>query len=1096
MKLRSLFPAISLRWLLLVPFLIQILGVVGLVGYLSYYSGKKAVEELAHQLLEETSDRVSQTTNHYLDKAHDISQAHLPLVKSRLASFDNLDQIHRYLIQAHQDFPEITHVMFGNPEGDFLTSQRSIDEGITAVEPTDGQLQAGRSQENNPRKLDLYAVTKDRGLGQYLQTIEQIDVRDRAWYRRAVTTGESGWCEPLLIGSGNVLTINAYTPFYSPSSGDLKGVFAVSLSLEKLNQLLAQQTVGHMGQVVILHRDGSLIASSKKKTASAMTIPFRSVLERLQPIDQQWFPGWENAHPLLEVSTEVLEANFGPLAEIMSSQESLLQVNGEDQYLHIMPYQNQYGLDWVIVTVMPKSQLMTSIEINRKHTLIIGGLTIFTVTSLTLAITYRLIQALQRLSHGSRAITEGNWQHPIPEDSKIKEFNALAHSYNRMSLEIQQTYDHLQKTLEELKATNQRLQEFLEAIPVGIGIIDAQGNPCYTNQRAVELLGKGVVSIKNVADISEVYQIYLAGTNQLYPYEKLALIRALKGEFASNHDVEIHLRDRDQGKRMIALETWGTPIYNQAGEIEYAVVTFQDITERKRSEHQLWELSERLELSLAAGQIGCWEWDIAQKTIFWDQRMCDIFAVTYPIASNEIQTIWDSRLHPDDRDRVYQRFHQAIAQQTAFDTEFRIIHPDSSIHFIKTYGLIHFDSQGNPQSMIGVNFDITELKNTQIELEQKNAELVQANRLKDEFLATINHELRTPLNAILGMTQALEQEALGAINSRQHKTIQVIQRSGSHLLEMVNDLLELSKIESGKQELHYTSTSVLDLCQAATTIVQPEVQNKQLQLETKFPSPLLKICVEERLLRQVLINLLSNAIKFTPKGGTITLEVLFPIPPGEHWLRFAVYDTGIGIAAENLQKIFEPFVQIDSALNRRYQGTGIGLSLVKQIVSLHRGQVKVTSEEGIGSCFIVDLPCVLATDPSDVQIKSWQKGEKAPVILVIDENEGTLMTVNNYLEARGYRLLSGYNLDKAVELARSHCPDLVIIAWEGSDQEGLEMIQTMHRESKLVTTPIIAIAPQILSGEKNWEIEVAHAFRKPIKLQELAKIIQETLHHL
>jgi len=210
MKFRSLFPAISLRWLLLVPFLIQILGVVGVIGYLSYYSGKKAVEKLAHQLLYETSDRVTQTTNHYLDNAYDISQAHLPLVRLRLAKFNDLDQIHRYLIQAHQDFPEITHVMFGNPEGDFLTSQRSIDEEITAVEPTDSEFQAGRSQENNPRRLDLYAVTKDRRLGQHLQTIEQIDVRDRVWYRRAMTTGQSGWSEPFFIGSSKALTIDAY----------------------------------------------------------------------------------------------------------------------------------------------------------------------------------------------------------------------------------------------------------------------------------------------------------------------------------------------------------------------------------------------------------------------------------------------------------------------------------------------------------------------------------------------------------------------------------------------------------------------------------------------------------------------------------------------------------------------------------------------------------------------------------------------------------------------------------------------------------------------------------------------------------------------
>ncbi|NBD34265.1 MAG: PAS domain-containing protein [Cyanobacteria bacterium] len=1077
-KVQTPVPKISLRWLLLIPFLIEIVSAIGLVSYFSYQSSKATVSEITHQLLHEMNEQVAQEIDHYLKIIDDINQQHLALVESGLANLDQLEQIHQYLIQEHQRFPAINSISFGNPQGDFVTSYRR-----SATE-----LEAGRSTQENPSQLEFYTVQEDGRLGNHLRTIQDIQVYDRSRYHRAITTGKPAWSDPFFVERTNTLAISAYTPCYLPS-GELQGVFVINLSLGNLNQLLRQKTNSATRQVMVLQRDGLSIANS-----AALTLP-----RQTQPSAPPQLSDWGNLHSLLELSPQELNAQFGTVAKMMSVQDSSLEIDGEDKYLHVAPYNNPYGLDWLIVTVVPQSEFMGAIKANRNRTIAIASITVLTVSALSIIIAQCITKALRKLSRASQVIAGGNWKESLPEDYTIMELNLLARSYNQMGAEIQHSYEHLHTALEELQATNQRLEQFLEAIPVGIGIIDAQGNPCYTNQRAMEYLGKGVVPIKSVADIPEVYQIYIAGTDQLYPYEELALIRALEGKLASNNDAEIHVRDQTQssqgGYRVIPIETWGTPIYNQAGEIEYALVAFQDVTEQKQAERQLWDLSERLELSLAAGQIGYWEWDVSQKTIFWDQRMCNIFAVTYPLESDEIRALWHSRLHPDDRDRVYHLFHNAIAQQIPFHTEFRIIHPDQSTRFLKTYGLIRFNAQGNPQSMIGVNFDITELKETQIELEQTNAELLQANRLKDEFLATMNHELRTPLNAILGMSEALEKEMLGTLNPRQHQTLEIIQRSGSHLLDMVNDLLDLSKIESGKKQLHYTLASVVDLCQSAIAIIQPQAQKKQLELETQLPSPTLKVWVEERLLRQVLINLLNNAVKFTPQGGTITLEVRFPISQGDHWIRFAVTDTGIGIAEKNLQKIFQPFVQIDSALNRSYQGTGIGLSLVKKIVERHGGEVTVTSQEGKGSCFAIDLPCIMTNFASNLQQAGLpEKAGTAPVILVIDRDEGDLMTVSNYLEAKGYHLLVGADLEKALPLARSNCPDLVIITWEASD--GLEVIRTLRREGELANTPIIAIAPQTLSDEENWEKEITHYFIKPIKLQALAKTVQATLNHL
>lgn len=252
-----------------------------------------------------------------------------------------------------------------------------------------------------------------------------------------------------------------------------------------------------------------------------------------------------------------------------------------------------------------------------------------------------------------------------------------------------------------------------------------------------------------------------------------------------------------------------------------------------------------------------------------------------------------------------------------------------------------------------------ELQAKNTELAQANAELARATRLKDEFLANMSHELRTPLNAILGLNEGLQEQVFGTVNARQMKALQTVERSSLHLLELINDILDIAKIESGHLELQCNVTAIGPLCQSSLAFIQQQAISKRIHLETKLAPHLPDLWVDERRIRQVLINLLSNAVKFTPEGGIITLEVgpeeAVSTPP---CLRIAIQDTGIGIASSHIPQLFQPFIQVDSALNRKYEGTGLGLALVKRLVELHGGQVGVSSQPGVGSCFTIDLPCV------------------------------------------------------------------------------------------------------------------------------------------
>jgi len=247
-------------------------------------------------------------------------------------------------------------------------------------------------------------------------------------------------------------------------------------------------------------------------------------------------------------------------------------------------------------------------------------------------------------------------------------------------------------------------------------------------------------------------------------------------------------------------------------------------------------------------------------------------------------------------------------------------------------------------------------------LQLANEELIRATQLKDEFLANMSHELRTPLNAILGNTEILEEEIFGPINSQQVPPLNTIEKSANHLLSLINDILDVAKIESGQIKLNYSSIKIASLCSTSIAFIRPQALKKQIQLETHVPPHLPDLWGDERRVRQVLINLLNNAVKFTPEGGTISLTVAPQPSKAPHEaaecsvLRFTITDTGIGIAPNDLPKLFRPFIQIDSALNRQYDGTGLGLALVKQIVQLHGGEVNLTSQLGVGSCFTVDFP--------------------------------------------------------------------------------------------------------------------------------------------
>ena len=250
--------------------------------------------------------------------------------------------------------------------------------------------------------------------------------------------------------------------------------------------------------------------------------------------------------------------------------------------------------------------------------------------------------------------------------------------------------------------------------------------------------------------------------------------------------------------------------------------------------------------------------------------------------------------------------------------------------------------------------DITGRKQAEIAMRKANLEMEQALRMKDEFLANMSHELRTPLNAVLGLSESLLEETIGPINQRQEKYLQTINESGKHLLELINEILDLAKIESGKIQLNIHKVDIHKICEATLQIVEHLAKKKSQKIHLEIDDKVRFIQADERRLKQMIVNLLSNGIKFTQEGGEIGIKVYSE--PALNVVNIQVWDTGIGIPQSDLARIFQPFIQLNSGLAREASGTGLGLTLVEQMARLHGGSITVNSQSGKGSSFTISLP--------------------------------------------------------------------------------------------------------------------------------------------
>lgn len=520
---------------------------------------------------------------------------------------------------------------------------------------------------------------------------------------------------------------------------------------------------------------------------------------------------------------------------------------------------------------------------------------------------------------------------------------------------------------------------------------------------------------------------------------------------------------------------------------------------RKQAEAALRQSEERLRLAIEGASLGTWHLEMTSDTdgqAILSDYCCTLFGLPVGTILNRDRLL--AIVHPDDQDDVYKGLLEAAATGQDYSAEYRIILPDGKLRWLAARAGIRRGTAPEETRMEGVLQDITVRKEAELVLIQAKEIAESTNRAKVELLAMMSHELRTPLNGIFGGAQLLHMTTL---NQEQQDYLDLIEISVGNELSLVNDLLDLAQTEASGLSIISKEFSLRSCLEDTINIQSMPAKNRRLNLSLAMDE-----YVHDRLmgdplrLRQILLNLLGNAIKFTEQGSiTLYLQVNGQDEQGRILLQFSVSDTGIGIAAEDYERIFTPFEQVDMSYTRRYGGAGLGLSICRRLTELLGGRLWVESVVGSGSTFHLELPFTLPGKPLAKGVAAPEACPQQCSILLVDDDFYCLKVNLALLEKMGYQVTTATNGKEAVEVWQQQAFDLIMMDIQMpvmTGTEALDLIRNLETERGSRRTPIIAQTAYAMPADRDNLLAAGFDGYTPKPLmvaqvrQEIARVLQ------
>ncbi len=960
-------PRLPLWLVLTVPFAVQVIGGVGLVGYLSYRSGHTSIAKLSAQLMDEVGDRTTLYLQKTLDLAHLINRLNAQAIQlGTIPGFTSRDtgRLEQYFLRQVLQVPGVNTIAIANEQGGMVGAglfqgvawiyrTQSFRQGIYSADCLLVQ-QSQQPQVNSPA-LAKFKAKKQQTIGQSeRQTFvfsRNYDARIRPWYQTPKQVGQATWSPVYEYAQTAIATpvlgISAGLPIYA-ADGQFQGVLATDILLTQLNQFLKALHVSPSGVVFIMERSGLLISTSTNQVL--FHAPSKSTAiqthRRIHALD--------STQPLIRSAAQYLTENLGNWSDL----QHIRQFEQADQFVRVMPFRDHYGLDWLIVIVVPKADFTAEIVANVQRMVLFCSLALVGTVVMGIGTSRWLARSLHRLTQATQFVAAGSRSHPLP-NSRITELATLVAAFRQM-----------------------------------------------------------VTTLHAADQLQRDYQWEL--------------------------------------EQQVAQQTLV-------------------LTEAQR-----------------IAKVGSWEFDVRTGKSTWSATQCQILGIDPKQDLPDYPDIM-SMVPMADRPTIQAAVQAAIQYGTPYEVEHSLMRADGGLCYVLSRGEAVLNAEGQVVQLRGTITDISDRKRVEAELQQAKELAELANHAKSSFIANMSHELRTPLNVILGFAQVLKRQE--TINPTHQRDLDAIYSSSEHLLNLINEVLDLAKIEAGKVDLTPQDCNLEDFFDALQGMFHQRVTAKGLILRVEpleqassvdplatvaasnpptRPSLPKYVWVDSQKLQQVLINLINNAIKFTDQGQIIVrvgidratdgrLSIPDSVPSSMQpsnpltaspWLAalhlvIEIEDTGSGIAADELPLIFQSFQQ--AALGRsQSEGTGLGLAISHRLVRVMGGDITVTSRVGQGSTFRVVVPVQLSDTPNQAsqligqQVTGVVPGQPIYRLLIVDDQADSREVLARVLQPLGCEVLEAADGHQAIAQWQQHHPHLIWMDLRMPGLDGYTATQTIR----------------------------------------------------